>query len=609
MSHHRAAQRVNVIGRPSRRVLVVLTALLVVAGTTWFSGASFTSGSSTITTVRAADDYYPPKVTVTSPGSTVQGVVAVSATASDTGSGVKDVVVQYAAVGSSTWTTLCTDASTPYSCTWDTAGVADGDYQLRAIATDNVGKTTTSAVATTKVANPAAVDLATINDVVRGTVGLSATVTGQGSRTLSSTFQVRVSGTTQWSNVSTACSNLTGSTPSCSWTTTGAEVYDVRVQTVVGSGGAATTVTDEQLDVTVDNIAPTVTVATPSTTTMSGTVQVTATPLDDDSGVAQVELSYKRATASTWTTLCTVQAEPYRCALDTTKLDNGFDYDLRATATDVAGNVTTSTAIRRRVDNGLASITITSPVTGDQVTGTRTITTDYATPLGQPASSVLIEARLVGGAFNAVCTDNTAPYSCDWSTTSLTSGTWELRATMTYNLVLSVQSPVVTVTIDNNPLRALDIQAANGGTLGKAGAGDVLTYTYLGAVDLGTIQTGWTGSSTAITMTLTDKSVAGTLGDRMTASVPLGSVVFAQNYIKNKSVQIPATMTATNGTSGGQTTTIIRVVLGSVSDGALRTSSGTGSMRWTPLASVKNAAGFACSTTPATETGATDKDL
>ena len=598
MSQHRAPQRASMIGRPSRRLLVVLMALLVTAGTTWFSGASFTSASDTAATVE-----------VTSPGATINGTIAVSATASDTGSGVAQVVVQYAAAGSTTWTSLCTDTSAPYSCSWDTATVADGDYQLRAIATDKVAKTTTSAVVATRVANPAAVSLSTIADVVRGTVPLSATVTGAAGRTVSSAFQLRLSGATGWTTIS-GCAAVAGTTPTCSWATgTLADLYDVRVLSTVGSGAAATAVTDEQLDVTVDNLAPTVSVTAPSP--MSGTVQVVATPLDDDSGIAKVDLSYRLQGAASWTALCTVNADPYRCALNTTTLVNLATYELRAVATDIAGNVSADTIITRTVNNGIASITITSPLTGDQVSGTKTITTDFSTPLGQNANSVKIEARLAGGAFATICTDATAPFTCDWATSALTSGTWELRGTLTYATTLTATSPLVTVTIDNNPLRALDVQAANGGTSGKPGAGDVLTFTYLGAVNLSTLQTGWTGSSTPISMILSDKAAGtATATDRATFSVPLGTVLFAQNYVRaNKSVTIPATMTASTGTSGGQTTTIITVVLGVTSSADLRTASATGAMRWTPSATVRNAAGSACSTTPAVETGATDKDL
>lgn len=609
MSDHRAPQRASLIGRPPRRLLAVLTVLLVVAGTTWFTSASFTSGTDGSATVRASDDYYPPKVAVTSPGATVSGVVAISATASDTGSGVAQVVIQRATAGSSTWTTLCTDTTSPYSCSWDTATVADGDYQLRAIATDRVGSTTTSAAVPTRVANPAAVTIGPIADVVRGTVPLSASVTGVGSRTVSTAFQFQLVGATSWTTI-TGCATVAGTTPTCSWNTgTMADVYDVRAVSTVGTGGAATTVSSVRPTVVVDNQPPAITVDAPAP--MSGTVQVTATTLDEDSGVQRVELQYRLSGATTWTTLCTVTTEPFRCALDTTRLTNLATYDLRGSATDVAGNATTSAVVSRQVNNGLASITITSPLTGDQVTGTRTITTDHATPLGQPAGSVRIEARLVGGAFATVCTDTSAPFTCDWATATLASGQWELRATMTYNLTLTAVSPIVTVSIDNNPLKALDIQAANSGTSGQPTPGDVLTFTYQGNVDLTTLKSGWTGASTSLTMTLVDKNVSpATVGDRATFSVPLGTVTFVQNYIRaGRSATLPATMTGTSGTSGGQPTTVITVVLGSFTNGDLRTGTSTGAMRWSPLATVRNTAGFACSTTTAVESGAGDKDL
>ena len=609
-AQHRAARRASVVGRPSRRLLAVLLVVLVTAGTTWFSGASFTSSSFTWATVGAAADYHPPTVAVTSPGGTVSGTVTVQATASDSASGVASVRLEHAAVGSASWTTLCTDTTAPYSCPWSTTLVADGDYRLRALATDVAGFSATSAEVTTRVANPASVTLTTVPDIVRGTVPLSATITGAGNRSVSSAFQHRVDGATTWTTI-TGCSAVAGTAPSCSWATgTLADLYDVRVVSTVGTGASAQTVSAEQLDVVVDNLAPTVSITSPSGT-MSGTVQVVAVPLDEDSGVERVELSYKLATASTYTPLCTVSTDPYRCALNTTSLTNLASYDLRAIAYDEAGNVSTAAVVRRQVNNGLATITITSPLTGDLVTGTRTITTDHSTPLGTSASSVRIEARLAGGSYATICTDTTAPYSCTWATASLASGTWELRATMTYGGALTVTSPVVTVTVDNNPLKALDVQAANGGVANIPGAGDTIVLTYQGVVDLTTVKAGWTGESTPLTVTFADKAVSpSTSGDRAGFSVPLGSVVFVQNYVKkNKSVAIPATMTAETSASGGVALTVITVTLGTSTSTDLRSSTTAGAMRWTPSASVRNTGGVACSTTPATESGASDRDL
>lgn len=607
MSDHRAPQRASLIGRPSRRLLAVLAVLLVVGGTTLFTGAAFVSGSTTSASVNAARDYYPPKVSVTSPGATVSGTVAISAPASDTGSGVAQVVIQYAAAGSSTWTSLCTDTSSPYSCTWDTLAVADGDYQLRAIATDNVGTTATSAIVTTKVANPAAVTLTRVPDVVRGTVGLGATVTGSNGRTVTSAFQHRVDQATTWTTI-TGCGAVTGLTPTCSWTTTGltSDFYDIRVVSTVGS---TTQVSAEQLDVVVDNLAPTVSVAVPSPA--SGIVQVTATPADDDSGVASVDLSYRSTLlgiTGAWTPICTTTASPWRCAWDTTKLGNGT-YEVRGVATDVAGNTATSTTATTQVNNGLASVTITSPLGGDRVTGTSTtITTDYTVPVATSATSVRIEARPTspsGSAWTTVCTDTTAPFSCDWATASLASGTWDLRATLTYTGGLTATSLLVTVTVDNNPIRAYDVQATNGGVLGRPDAGDTLVLTYAGTVDPATVR--------PTTATFSDKAVGpATATDRVSLG-NLGTIALPQNYVrKKKSVTLNVTVSVTSGTTAGLTTTTVTVTLGGVSSGAasdLVSSATAGAMTWTPSANAKSATGVACSTTPVTESGASDRDL
>lgn len=85
--------------------------------------------------------------TVTVPaGSTVNRVVTLSATASDTG-GVADVrfLVDGTVVGN--------DTTSPYSFDWDTSTVADGDHQVLAEAQDAAGNVAQSAEVTVTVAN------------------------------------------------------------------------------------------------------------------------------------------------------------------------------------------------------------------------------------------------------------------------------------------------------------------------------------------------------------------------------------------------------------------------------------------------------------------------
>ena len=73
-----------------------------------------------------------------------------SATASDAGSGVASVALQYR-LGSGSWTTIC--AST--SCSFATASLADGFYDLRSLVTDAAGNTGTSVVSNRRIDNTA----------------------------------------------------------------------------------------------------------------------------------------------------------------------------------------------------------------------------------------------------------------------------------------------------------------------------------------------------------------------------------------------------------------------------------------------------------------------
>jgi hypothetical protein len=81
-----------------------------------------------------------PTVNVVSPtnGQTVTGSVTLSATATDAGSGVKDVkfLVDGAAIG--------TDTTSPYSVSWNAATATNGTHNITAQATDNANNITNS---------------------------------------------------------------------------------------------------------------------------------------------------------------------------------------------------------------------------------------------------------------------------------------------------------------------------------------------------------------------------------------------------------------------------------------------------------------------------------
>lgn len=94
-------------------------------------------------------DTTPPTVNVSSPseGSTVNGQVSISATASDADSGIQKVefLVDGAVVGQ--------DTTSPYTYSWDTTAVADGSHVITARATDGSSNTATSASVNVMVQN------------------------------------------------------------------------------------------------------------------------------------------------------------------------------------------------------------------------------------------------------------------------------------------------------------------------------------------------------------------------------------------------------------------------------------------------------------------------
>ena len=301
---------------------------------------------------------------------------------------------------------------------------------------------------------------------------------------------------------------------------------------------------------------------------------------------------------------------PYSCTLATTTLAND-SYDFRSTAADIAGNTATAAVVTRSVDNRAPSVSITAPAAGAVVsTGSTTVTADAFAVAG--VSSVTIEARISGGTFAQVCVDNSAPYSCPWSTAALTPGGWELRAVMTHGGG-TLTSATVAVTVDNVVLRALDVQAFNTGTAGTVEAGDRLVLTYSALVNLGSIRSGWTGSSTGVSVTFHDSRVpgAGTGSDRLDTDANLGQVTFGQDYVKNNrtTALTGSTMTASTASVNGVQVSVVTITLGTPTASAFSDDTVAGTMTWSPSAAATTPTGLACTAATAAESGTTDRDF
>lgn len=232
------------------------TAYLYVLRSVVIGGSSqqIESVNSNETTSVTADGTVPTGVTITDPGSPLRGTVTLNGAATDTGSGIANVKLQYKLSSGSIWSDVCSDTSSPYSCSFDTTTVADGLYDLRALATDNAGNQTAStAVTNRRIDNSAPVVTPTNpGSYVRGNVTLGGSATDAGSGIASLVLEGRAVGTPAWVTVCTsATSPLT-----CTYDTTTIPdgAYEVRLTATDTAGNQ--TISPIVTPINVDNTAP-----------------------------------------------------------------------------------------------------------------------------------------------------------------------------------------------------------------------------------------------------------------------------------------------------------------------------------------------------------------
>src|SRR5581483_6216480 len=143
-----------------------------------------------------------------------------------------------------------------------------------------------------------------------------------------------------------------------------------------------------------------------------------------DGGASQVVFQRSPAGADTWTTIATDASAPFAASLDTTGLADG-SYDLRAVASDQAGNESTSTLRTIRVDNTKPTGSLTAPAGGASVSGATALTATAA-DTGSGVASVTFQYRVAGGGtYTDAATDTSSPYESSW--TPPLAGSFELR--------------------------------------------------------------------------------------------------------------------------------------------------------------------------------------
>ena len=559
--------------------------------------------SKTDTVANRRVDNTAPTATVGDPGSPLTGTVTISGTASDSGSGLTAITLQYrSSVGS--WIDICTTASSPISCAWNTSSLADGLYDLRTVASDQAGNSTISNPVFNRRAdnNAPTITMTDPGANLSGSVTLQSTSAdgAQGTGVASVLYQYKLSSGSTWL---TACSSA--SSPfSCSFSTGSVAdgVYDFRAVATDGvpMTGTSAVVTSRRID----NTAPSSVVLAALPIPLGGTVAMTATALDAGSGIADVKFQYAPTGTTAWTTICTDASLPYACSFATTGAADGV-YDLRALATDSAGNTLASATQTRTLDNNGPTTTLTGPAAGAYLRGT--VNVDATATDVSGVASVAVQYRLVGApSWTTLCTDTTSPYSCPLNTTTLVSGSsYEIRLIGTDTLAKTTTTAPITVTVDNVAPTAVDIQALNGGTANTMDAGDTLTFTYSEPILPSSLLSAWDGSATAVTVRVTNSGANDTLEVYNGANTTKVNLTAAPMALSRDVVSATATFSATMQRTGNN----VVVTIGALTSGTVKNGVKKGTMTWAPSTAATDLAGNAVTAASVTESGANDRDF
>ena len=342
-----------------------------------------------------------------SPGITVSGSVIVAATAADD-IGVSSVqfLLDGAPLG-------IADTEAPYEAEWVTTTAANGAHTMSAVAQDAAGHVTT--------ANP--VSITAMNDVAAPSIGLVTPAAGgtvDGVIVVSATaaddvgvtsVQFLLDGAPLGAAITTAPYQI-------EWPTTGV-TNTAHALTAVArdAAGRETTATTVIVNVRNDVTAPTVVLASPSAGTVTGSVTITATAVDDV-GVTSVQFLLDGAPLGA----ADLEA-PYEVAWSTLAVANGA-HTLTALARDGAGRETTAEGVNVTVLNDVASptVTLTTPSSETTLGGTVVVRATATDDVGVTSVQFLLNGAPLGAA------DLEAPYEVAWPTLAGANGAYALTA-------------------------------------------------------------------------------------------------------------------------------------------------------------------------------------
>lgn len=433
-------------------------AVSITAVATDNNGTTTTSAAVAATVTNTA-----PVVSVTAPAAAatipVGSATAITATATDADGSVASVQF-FVSFNGGAATSLGTDTTVPFAASITPA--ATGSYALTAVATDNLGATTTSAVVTVTAAGgtaptvaitaPAAGAARAVNAATIVTADAAATAAGA---TIASV---------QFFANGVALGTDTTFPYEATWTPTAIGTYALTAIATDSTGAQATSL---PRSITVQaNTAPTITVTAPATLGVGVQTTLTATPADADGTIASVQFFANGTALGT-----AITAAPYTVNFTS---NIAGTIAITATATDNLGTTTTSAPATITVTGGNApTVAITAPATGSAVPVNvlQSVTASANAVVGTIAS---VEFRVTsGGTTTTLGTDTTFPYAATWTPTSV--GTYTLTALATDTSGnQGVGSATITVTATSNTGPSVSIVSPANASTFTAGSPVVL---------------------------------------------------------------------------------------------------------------------------------------
>ncbi|OJT18181.1 hypothetical protein BO221_42635 [Archangium sp. Cb G35] len=332
-------------------------------------------------------------LTAPAPGATVTGTLTLTASASDNhGVVAVDFFDGETLIGTATWS--------PFSMSWNSRNGPNGGRTLTARARDAAGNVGSSPPVTVTAANDLSVPVVTLTAPASGSrlsrvVEFSAEASDpEGVTRVEFYVNSRMVGSDTSAPFSCQCDTMLSSADNASLT---ARAYDA-----AGNVGVSAPVV---ASIVYELVPPSVSLTAPvGGVTLVGAVTITANA-SDGSGVRKVEFFLDGALLGTDT------SAPYSYAWNTLTAANG-GHVLSARATDLYGNIATSTEVGVTVDNAAPSVAITSPVSGAVVVDRITLRADATDNQGVTRVDFFVDGVLLAS-------DTTAPYSVEWD-----SGSW-----------------------------------------------------------------------------------------------------------------------------------------------------------------------------------------